>query len=249
MQTSISLNNKIYKIDLSDPLDISITLVSGKTNPTAWYLDPPKIEAVKEGEWSAKVSEGASVNFNNIQFNPHGHGTHTECVGHITKEFYSINECLKQFFFRAELISVAPEFNGEDYIISKKQLQFLLKQKKPQALIIRTMPNTKDKKQRQYSHSNWPYLSEDAAIFIRERGIDHLLIDLPSVDKEKDNGKLSAHKAFWDLDGKMRIQATITELIYVPNKIKDGSYMLNLQIASFENDATPSKPILYKIIN
>ena len=34
---------------------------------------------------------------------------------------------------------------------------------------------------------------------------------------------------------------------YVENKILDGNYILNLQIASFENDASPSKPILYKI--
>jgi hypothetical protein len=33
----------------------------------------------------------------------------------------------------------------------------------------------------------------------------------------------------------------------VPNSVEDGEYFLNLQIAPFENDATPSKPILYKI--
>jgi hypothetical protein len=42
--------------------------------------------------------------------------------------------------------------------------------------------------------------------------------------------------------------ATITDFIYVPNTIEDGEYLLNLMIAPFENDATPSKPILYKII-
>ena len=70
---------------------------------------------------------------------------------------------------------------------------------------------------------------------------------MPSVDKEKDNGQLLAHKAFWDVNGNIRKEATITEFIYVPNKVEDGSYILNLQIAPFENDATPSKPILYKI--
>jgi hypothetical protein len=28
----------------------------------------------------------------------------------------------------------------------------------------------------------------------------------------------------------------------------DGAFLLNLQIASFENDATPSKPVLYRIV-
>ena len=98
--------------------------------------------------------------------------------------------------FTAQVITVAAEVAGEDKIISKTQIQYLLKRKNPEALVIRTMPNTKDKKSKQYSHTNWPYLTEEAAVFIREKGIKHLLIDLPSVDKEKDDGQLLAHKAF-----------------------------------------------------
>ncbi|WP_452597506.1 cyclase family protein [Pontimicrobium sp. MEBiC01747] len=247
MNTVITIDNKKYSIDLSKPLDISITLKASKKNANAWYIDEPKIEPVKMGEWVASVKEGASINFNNIAFNPHAHGTHTECVGHITEDFYSINKCLKQFMFLAEVVSVAPELIGEDYVISKKQLQFLIKNKTAEALVIRTMPNTKDKKSRQYSNTNWPYLAEDAAAYIRDCGIKHLLIDLPSVDKEKDDGKLLAHNAFWNTKREIRTEATITEFIYVANKIKDGIYILNLQIASFENDAAPSKPILYKV--
>jgi hypothetical protein len=82
-----------------------------------------------------------------------------------------------------------------------------------------------------------------------QKGIKHLLIDQPSVDREEDGGELKSHKAFWNFDGKLRKDCTITELIYVPNSIEDGTYFLNLQIAPFENDATPSKPILYKIID
>ncbi len=247
MISTITINTKKYTVNLAQPLDISMPLRASKSNVNAWYIDEPKIEAVQLGDSSASVKEGASINFNNIQFNPHAHGTHTECVGHVTEEFYSVNKCLKQFFFIAEVITVAPEAIGEDRVISKAQLQYLLKQRKPQALVIRTMPNTSIKKSRQYSNTNWPYLTEEAAIFIRKIGVKHLLIDLPSVDKEKDEGKLLAHKAFWDVNGKIRKTATITEFIYVSNKIDDGKYILNLQIAPFENDATPSKPILYKI--
>jgi hypothetical protein len=35
----------------------------------------------------------------------------------ILREFYSINQCLKQFFFMAELISVQPELQEEDLVI------------------------------------------------------------------------------------------------------------------------------------
>ena len=224
-------------------------LISSKKNVNAWYIDAPKIEPVKDGDLTAAVSEGSSVNFNIITFSPHAHGTHTECVGHITEKVHSINQNLKTFFFLAEVITVAPENDMEDKIISKKQIQFALGNKKRDAIILRTIPNTRDKFSRQYSHTNWPYLKEDAVKFLVSKGVKHLLIDLPSIDKEKDGGELLGHNAFWNTKGKLRLDATITELIYVSNKIEDGEYFLNLQIAPFENDATPSKPVLYKIIS
>lgn len=237
-----------HQIDLSKPLDISIPLRATKENVNAWYLEEPKIEPVRADDWVGSVKEGGDVNFNNIYFNPHSHGTHTECVGHITEEVHSINEHLKQFFFHAELITVVPEKKGEnDYIISKKQLQNSIGNKKREAIVIRTLPNFEEKRQRQYSHTNPPYIEEAAAIYLREKGIKHLLIDLPSVDKEKDGGELLAHNAFWNTAGDIRMDATITEFIYVANAIEDGAYYVNIQIAPFENDASPSKPVLYKI--
>ncbi|MDP3679458.1 MAG: cyclase family protein [Flavobacterium sp.] len=248
------INN--FEVDLSKPIDISIPLTNTDENPIAWYIEKPVIEPVVFGDWIGKVSEGkSSTNFNNIFFNPHGHGTHTECLGHITREFYSINQSLKQFFFLAELISVVPEIQGEDLVITKNQIENSLSGKTPEAIIIRTHPNFKIKKSLKYSNTNPPFLEEDAARFIRESGIQHLLIDLPSVDKEKDDGKLVAHKAFWNvkdvnnLNADARLDCTITEMIFVSDEVKDGNYLLNLQIASFENDASPSKPVLYAILN
>lgn len=249
MITTIQLKSKKAQIDLSKPIDLSIPLRASKENVNAWYVDQPQIEPVKDSGWVASVKEGACINFNNIFFNPHAHGTHTECVGHISKENQSINQCLKQFFFHAELITVAPEKRGDDMVISKKQLQFAIGNKKREAIIIRTIPNTNDKLNRQYSHTNPPYLLEDAAVYLRQKGVKHLLIDLPSIDKEKDDCQLLAHNAFWNTKEKVRLDATITELIFVPNTVDDGCYLLNLQIAPFENDATPSKPILYQVKN
>jgi kynurenine formamidase len=248
-----TINN--FQIDLSKPIDISIPLTNTDQNPIAWYIEKLEIKPVVFGEWIGSVKKGASTNFNNIFFNPHGHGTHTECLGHITRELYSINQCLKQFFFTAELISIEPETVNDDLIIKKHQIEKALFGKDTEAIIIRTLPNLASKKHKNYSKTNPPYLAEDAAIFIRESGIQHLLIDLPSVDREEDEGKLLAHKAFWNvkdvnnLNEDARLNCTITEMIFVEDTIEDGSYILNLQIASFENDASPSKPILYKIIS
>ena len=146
-----------------------------------------------------------------------------------------------------ELVTVAPEKKGDDFVISKKQIQFVFGNKKRDALVIRTMPNTREKLSMQYSYTNPPYLLEEATIFLREKGIKHLLIDLPSVDREKDDGQLLSHHAFWNTKGKLRLDSTITELIFVPNSIEDGIYLLNIQVAPFENDASPSRPVLYKL--
>ena len=245
------INN--FNIDLSKPIDISLPLSNTDANPIAWYIEKPVIEPVTFENWIGKVSEGSATNFNNIFFNPHGHGTHTECLGHITNDFYSINQCLKQFFFMAELVSISPEERNDDFVITKSQIENSLNGKTPEAIIIRTLPNNSDKKSKNYSNTNPPYLLEEAANYIREIGIKHLLIDLPSVDREEDEGKLLAHKAFWNvknttiLNDDARLDCTITELIYVDDSVSDGTYLLNLQIASFENDASPSKPVLYAI--
>ena len=174
-----TINN--IQIDLSKPLDISIPLTNNEQNPIAWYQSTPIIEPVKDGDWIGKVSEGkSSTNFNNIFFNPHAHGTHTECLGHITRGFYSINQCLKQFFFTAEVVSIEPKLIGEDLVIDKDQIEKSLNSSiraqsiNPEAIVIRTLPNLKTKKHLNYSHTNPPYLAEEAAIYIRELGIQHL---------------------------------------------------------------------------
>jgi len=75
------------------------------------------------------------------------------------------------------------------------------------------------------------------------------LVDMPSVDREEDQGKLLAHHAFWNYPKQPRMHATITEMIYADSSIADGMYMLNLQVASFRNDAAPSRPVLYRLLN
>jgi arylformamidase len=250
MIASVFQKGKNYNIDFYQPIDISIPLSSDKNCVSAWYVNPMKLEAVENGDWIGDVNNGGSVNFRNITFNPHGNGTHTECVGHISKEFITINNCLKKFMFLAEVITILPtQLENGDFVITKKQFEMALDGINPEALAIRTLSNGLNKLTTQYSNTNPPYILEDAILFLNEIGVEHLLIDLPSVDKENDEGKLLAHHAFWQYPNNTQLQKTITEFIYVPNEIMDGTYILNLQIASFENDASPSKPVLYKVIS
>lgn len=249
MIATITHKGKNYKVDLSRPIDISIPLRTGPENVSAWYVEPVKIEPVRMGDWVGDVNLGGSVNFRNITFNPHGNGTHTECVGHISKEPYTINQCLTTFFFFAELISLLLEEDASgDWIVTKQQVTAMLGDKRPEALVIRTLSNPASKINQQYSNTNPPYIHHEAMDYIQSIGIKHLLFDMPSVDREQDEGKLLAHHSFWQYPHNTQKDRTITELIYVPNTVFDGSYLLNLQIASFENDASPSKPVLYQVI-
>jgi arylformamidase len=240
------------KIDLSKGLDISLPLSNSEKNPTAWYVQPPRFEPVMENGWVGSVELGGAVNFRNIYFNPHGHGTHTECLGHITQKIYSINQQLKTYFFHAVLISVVPEEvqnNDEtDFIITKKTLHVLQNFDRVEALVIRSLPNSLTKKTFQYSSTNPTYLSLDCLEEMNRLGVKHLLIDLPSVDRERDGGALAFHHSYWGVPEKLDVERTITELIYVDDKIPDGEYVLNLQVAPFENDASPSRPVLYPFL-
>tara|TARA_Y100000385_G_C12974747_1_gene585654 strand:+ start:235 stop:978 length:744 start_codon:yes stop_codon:yes gene_type:complete len=247
MIASITHKDSTFKVDLSNPIDISLPLKDGEDNPNAWYVPPVKMEAVVMGDWVGEVKQGGSVNFFNIFFNPHGHGTHTECVGHISKEKESVNECVKNFFFTSQLISIEPEQKMDDLVITKTQIESSIEQG-VESLIIRTLPNSIDKKNKAYSNTNPPYLEKEAAVLLRELGLKHLLIDLPSVDKEQDDGALAAHHAFWDYPNNTRFDCSITELIYVPSTIADGNYLLNLSFAPFHNDASPSRPTLYALL-
>ena len=82
---------------------------------------------------------------------------------------------------------------------------------------------------------------------IIQSSVKHLLVDLPSVDRESDNGRLAFHHAFWEVPKNPNFERTITEMIFVDDSILDGDYILTFQIAPFENDASPSRPILYEI--
>ena len=234
-------------IDLSQGIDLSIPLSNDEKNPLAWQMEPPVFDPVKGNDWIGLVKEGGAVNFRNISFNPHGHGTHTECLGHITPKIYSINQNLNQFFYQAVVITVKPEKQGEDLIITESLLSSLQKYSSVEALIIRTIPNTEEKKSREYSGTNPAYFDLSCLEIINQLDIKHLLIDLPSVDKEDDGGKVAFHHGFWKVPDNPRFDRTITELIYVPNTVKDGEYLLNLQVAPFENDAAPSRPVLFAI--
>ncbi len=282
MKLTLQKDGRTYSFQTEKGKDISISLNPNGTR--AWYVDPMRIEPVRTEQFLGSVAEGGAVNFRDVYFNPHGHGTHTENVGHIIDTDVPVVNSIGSSHYIAKLVTVvlmrqdvsqgltegasqdlpqdlsqnletgasqdlpqdlSQNLETGDWVVNEESL--LGMDLNVEALIIRTKPNDHSKTNRQYSGTNFPYLTIGAMQRIVDAGVQHLLVDLPSVDREEDGGALAAHHLFWNVPAEPNFQKTITELIYVPNEISDGNYILNLQVSNFANDAAPSRPMLFDL--
>lgn len=260
MIAKITIDSTSYEIDLAQPIDISIPLNFDGRQPSAYGVEPATATACEYGDLIGDTRRGGSCNFERITLIPHCNGTHTECVGHITNRRISVRDCLSDVLMRAILISVeAKKDESGDPVISMSMLESVGLQSVAggaDSLIIRTLPYDHEKLERSYNSNDIPpYFTADAMRYIVECGFKHLLVDLPSIDRLFDEGKLANHRIFWNVDlgsfdlmAGSRVESTITEMIYVPDEVDDGDYLLNLQIAPLEADASPSRPVIFKII-
>ncbi len=270
MKLTLQKDGRIYSFQTEKGKDISISL--NPNGPRAWYVEPMRIEPVRTEQFLGSVAEGGAVNFRDVYFNPHGHGTHTENVGHIIDTDVPVVRSIGSSHYFAKLVTVelmkqvamqgvsqgstkgasqdlpqdlSQNLETGDWVVNEESLMGM--DLNVEALIIRTKPNDHSKTNRQYSGTNFPYLTIGAMQQIVDAGVQHLLVDLPSVDREEDGGALAAHHLFWNVPADPNFQKTITELIYVPNEISDGNYILNLQVSNFANDASPSRPMLFDL--
>jgi arylformamidase len=224
---------------------LSIPLQDGPDQLNCYYAPKFRSEAVVMGDFIGDTKKGGPVNYRNVYLNPHGNGTHTECVAHISDIEITIHQALQTVFCLAQVISVPTvTIKNGDRIITAEELTGQLLPNM-EAVIFRTLPNSEEKRTLQYSGTNPPYLEPAIGQMLKEAGILHILTDLPSLDREEDGGQLLTHKSFWNVPENPRLNATITELIYVPDEIRDGVYLLNLQIAPFGLDAAPSRPVIF----
>jgi arylformamidase len=247
MKIQFDWNKKQYECNLKDGADLSISFKEDFNQVNCFYAPFFSQQPVKMGDFIGSVKEGGPVNFYNTFINIHGSGTHTECAGHIRQDKESVNALFNEFFGIADLISVYPtKFENGNRVITRESLELLWNETDSvDFLILRTLPNPETKKQMHYSGTNPPFIEENAIHYMVEKNVRHLLVDLPSVDQEVDGGFLRAHKGFWS--GERYRFCTITELIYVPDHLKDGRYMINLQMAPLENDASPSRPVIFPL--
>lgn len=259
MNFELNLSGRRWRADLSQPRDISIPLLFDGPQPHCFGAAAASATTFEAGTFMGDVRGGGSCNCMSYALTPHCNGTHTECVGHLTREPVSIRDTAPSSFLVARLATVQPQASAGDLRITLDALQRACAPdtlRECQALVLRTLPNGPDKLGRNYDVAPSPPYMDPAAIqWLVEGGIEHLLVDLPSVDRPADGGRLQAHRIFWGMPAgatdaglATRPRATITELIYVPHDIADGVHLLNLQIAPFAADAAPSRPVLYPLV-
>ena len=276
MIATVTIDTCTLRFDCRNALDISIPIRFGGPQPSVFGTQDAVSEAVKVGRLVGDTRSGGSCNFEKVTIVPLCNGTHTEGIGHILHDRVSVRESLRDAFALAALISVAPSpasvsedsypirLHESESLITRRLLATAMSQALsdqlefkpvPRALIVRTLPNEETKMERNYDAAPPPFFSSEAMDWVAANGFEHLLVDLPSIDRLDDQGRLSNHRRFWNVEPgsfaaheKSRLNATITELVYVPDEVRDGLYLLNLQISPFQSDASPSRPILFPIL-
>jgi arylformamidase len=276
VHTRVAIDGHELAIDLSQPVDLAIELDFAGRQPRHFGAPRASSRPYETPGFGFKgsVERGASCNCSIVLLIPHCNGTHTECAGHLTRERLDAWRIVPSGLVPALLLSVKPETAaGEpgstepestepppqpgDRLITARALERGWPRETPfaaRALIVRTLPNDPDKRTRDYTGQNPPYLSREAAQLLVARGITHLIVDIPSIDRMHDEGRLTAHRIFFGLPREVvqlaavtRRDATITELAFIPDDVADGAYLLELQVPALGGDAVPSRPLLYRL--
>jgi kynurenine formamidase len=265
-----SAQGRRWQVATGRPIDLAIPLDFAGPQPRFFAASPASAEPLCAGSFTGNVATGASCNCATYTLAPHCHGTHTECVGHVTAPAASLASITPVAPALALLVSVEPRPLGDDAagkhaaaddpVVDRRSLELAAAPwtaAQWTALVVRTLPNPPSKCQRAYAGScPAPYFRPDAMAWVVERGVSSLVVDLPSLDRADDGGALAAHRVYWGLPAgasdvrvATRARALVTELAYVPDAVRDGLYLLDLQVPAFVADAAPSRPVLYGLVD
>jgi arylformamidase len=259
-----------YRCQLSQGKSIAIELHFDGQQPNFFGAPPAASGPLQLGQFIGDISQGGACNVSEIKMVPHCNGTHTETVQHIVDQLIPVGRKALEGFYLGVLVSLGttpadqtretyrPALEPGDLLITAAALQEAIRPyavSQPAALIIRTLPNVRDKLHQSYDQQNAPpFMTVECLDVISKLGITHLLVDFPSIDRMYDQGKLTNHHLFWNVpenthhlvDGSYR-DKTITEFIYVDDSLADGIVLLNLQVPPFTGDAAPSRPMLWPL--
>jgi arylformamidase len=269
LNARIRLGKGEVRVDLTRPISLAIEISFLGDEPRHFGAPRASSQPFAVEGFSGAVATGASCNCRTISLTPHCNGTHTECAGHLTRDLLDAHRVVPPGLVPALVVSITPELasgvqesstpapQAEDRVITRQALEKTWPAAAPaevRAFIIRTLPNEMKKRRHDYTGENPAYLTREAAEWLVEKKIEHLVVDLPSIDRAHDEGQLTAHRVFFGLppDARelakvQRPQCTITELAYIPDTAPDGMYLLEIQAPALGGDAVPSRPLLYTL--
>lgn len=245
-----------FLFDGSKAISLALPMVPNGNNVSCYYAEEPTATVIRLGDWVGSVAEGGSVNYQRLSLTPHGNGTHTECAGHILAG-NALNMAVVPvpgLALAAVVDTPATEVGKDRVVLANHVLSQLAAieqhyQIHVEAVVIKSIPASKEQlATAKYTETNPPYLESALGQALAERGINHLLVDVPSVDKEVDAGVLACHHGYWQVvNGEAgRPHATITELID-SSALTQGLYLLQLSWPAIAIDAVPSQPILFPL--
>lgn len=247
----------IPAVDFSAAVSLALQLDFSLPHPRHFGAPLASSEAFRVGSFEGEVARGASCNCRRLVLIPHCNGTHTESASHLTVEQRSLHEFLPAAPLPALLLTVRATdalASGEDSLPAPRAGDRLITRAallaawdphpatRPMALLLRTGTHWND--------AAPPFLSRQFMDALVDRGIEHLVTDLPSVDRLADEGRLTAHRIFFGLPAgstrlaeAARAQATITELASFAPALRDGPCAVQIQIPDWSGDAVPSRPL------
>jgi kynurenine formamidase len=251
-----------FRFDRATPLALELDFDGAQ--PRHFGAPAARSSPLVVGGFTGDVARGDGCNCRSITLVPHCNGTHTESVGHLTLAQPLLHRIVPVAPIPALLLSVAtasaplagedslPAPRAGDQLLTRAALRAAWPQSlpfAPRALLLRTRAHADG-----HDKANPPYLSRQATEEIVARGIEHLVLDLPSADRTEDGGVLCAHHLFFGLPAgsvqlgdATRAHCTITELARFPDGLADGPCALLLQLPAFSGDAVPSRPIHLEI--
>jgi arylformamidase len=247
-------------VDFNAAVSLALTLDFNAAQPQHFGAPPASSQPFQVGNFEGAVSRGASCNCQRITLIPHCNGTHTESASHLTVQQRALQEIVPAAPLRAMLLTAHPVHHADtsedsapapqnpDRLITLAALDAWKGNTSGTiALLLRTGTRWDDPAP--------PYLSRQFMSELVARGIEHLITDLPSVDRLQDEGRLTAHRIFFglpehgtDLAQATRAHCTITELAHFPAHLADGPCAVQLQIPAFTGDAVPSRPLYLPLV-
>lgn len=249
-------------VDFSAAVSLALVLDFDRPHPRHFGAPPASSEPFRIEGFEGDVARGASCNCRRLVLIPHCNGTHTESASHLTIAQRALHELLPVAPMTALLLSVrpvaaaqtdedsSPEPQPGDRIITRTAMLAAWDKHssaQPRALLLHTGTDWND--------AAPPFLSRQLVQELVARGIEHLVTDLPSVDRLADEGRLTAHRIFFglppastDLGAATRPQATITELASFPASLPEGPCAVQIQIPAWSGDAVPSRPLYLPLL-